>query len=83
MTRGNTSIPQDNERQLREDGKPLMEWFLSMVTPDEKKVILPPAPVSSLKDVSLLARLDPGVQEAMRKFISLCLDVLVRARLIL
>ncbi len=46
-------------------------------------MLLPPAPVSSLKDVSLLARLDPGVQEAIRKFISLHLDVLVRARLIL
>ena len=83
MARGNTSIPQGSERQLREDGKPLMEWFLSMATPDEKKVLLPPAPVSALKDVSLLARLDPSVQEAMRKFISLRLDVLVRARLIL
>ena len=41
MARGNTSIPAGSDRQLREDSKPLLEWFLSMTTPDEKKVLWP------------------------------------------
>ena len=82
MSKGHTSIPSGSNRHL-DDGKALMDWFLSMSTPEERKVLLPPTPVTSLKDVSLLAQLDPVVQDAMRKFICLRLDVLVRARLIL
>jgi len=81
IQRGNKTIPTGSPRTL-DDGKPLMDWFLSMATPEEKKILLPPAPVTSLQDVSRLGHLDPGVQEAMRKFIVLRLDVLVRARLI-
>ena len=81
MAHGNTSVSSAGSRGL-EEAKALMQWFLSMVTPQEKNILLPLKAVASVGSVVLISKLDPTTQEAMRKYISQRLDVLVRARLI-
>jgi hypothetical protein len=41
IQRGNKTIPTGSPRTL-DDGKPLMDWFLSMATPEKKKTSCPP-----------------------------------------
>ena len=59
-----------------------MQWFVSMSTSQEKNILLPLKAVASVGSVALISNVDPCARDAMRKFISQRLDVLVRARLI-
>jgi hypothetical protein len=81
MAHGNTSVSSGGIRGL-EEAKPLMQWFGSMLTPQEKNILLPVKAVASVGTVALISKLDTTTREAMRKYISQRLDVLVRARLI-
>jgi hypothetical protein len=83
MSHGRTSVTvaSGGFRSL-EEAKPLMQWFLSMTTPEERSILMPPKSVASVGSVSLISNLDPNAKEATRKFMSQRLDVLVRARLI-
>jgi hypothetical protein len=53
-----------------------------MTTTQEKDILLPLRSVVCVGAVALITKVDPPVWEAMRKFISQRLDVLVRVRLI-
>ena len=81
MAHGNSTLPAGGNRSM-EEAKPLMLWFGSMATPQEKNILLPLKAVASVGAVTLISKVDPPAQEAMRKFISQRLDVLLRARLI-
>ena len=81
MAHGNTTVASGASRGL-EEAKPLMQWFVSMSTPQEKNILQPLKAVASVGSVALISNVDPCARDAMRKFISQRLDVLVRARLI-
>lgn len=81
MAHGNPPLPSGGNRSM-EEAKPLMTWFGSMTTTQEKDILLPLRSVVSVGAVALITKVDPPVWEAMRKFISQRLDVVVRARLI-
>jgi hypothetical protein len=81
MAHGNPPLPSGGNRSM-EEAKPLMTWFGSMATTQEKDILLPLRSVVSVGAVALITKVDPPVWEVMRKFISQRLDVLVRARLI-
>jgi hypothetical protein len=81
MAHGNSTLPPGGKRSM-EEAKPLMLWFGSMSTPQEKDILLPLKAVASVGTVALISKVDPPALEAMHKFISQRLDVLLRARLI-
>ena len=81
MDHGNTTVASGLSRGL-EEAKPLMQWFVSMATLQEKNILMPLKAVVSVGSVALISNQDRSARDAMRKFISQRLDVLVRARLI-
>ena len=55
MAHGNTSVSSGGSRGL-EEAKALMQWFLSMVTPQEKNILLPLEAVASVGSVVLISK---------------------------
>jgi hypothetical protein len=84
MTHGNPPLPEHPAAGNRrmEEAKPLMWWFDSIVTSQEKDILLPLKTVVSVGSLTLISKVDPPVREDMRKFISQRFDVLVHVRLI-
>jgi hypothetical protein len=58
MAHGNPPLPSGGNRSM-EEAKPLMTWFGSMATTQEKDILLPLRSVVSVGAVALITKVDP------------------------